>query len=62
MACFSSTIRDIRRNRCNFTVPFLGPSMWHIVEGGAYPVAVEGNRQSPIDVQTNKVCSGYLLH
>jgi len=32
-----------------------GPSMWHIVEGCAYPIAVEGNRQSPIDVQTNKV-------
>lgn len=31
-----------------------GPSMWHVVEGCAYPIAVEGNRQSPIDVQTNR--------
>jgi len=29
-----------------------GPSLWHLVEGGIYPIAVSGDRQSPINIST----------
>merc|ERR1712200_48094 len=32
-----------------------GPSYWHVVEGCAYSIAVEGTRQSPIDVKPSQV-------
>ena len=31
---------------------FKGPSLWHLVEGGIYPIAVNGERQSPINIST----------